>query len=252
MKNIISDEPIFKGTMVDMTWQEVKQEVEKDSIVLFPISVVEEHGPHMDLSPDIYLTNVICKIIKQDLEQKGIPTVIAPPYYWGINKATGKFPGSFSVKPETFKAILEDLIECFKIWGFTKIFTYNFHGDPLHTSTIENSINEIRDNLKIDVYDLETLSKEININIYNILPTRQEKYKPDYHAGAEETSMMFSFYPDRVRVNLATELKPQPTFEPLGYVGDPAHFGLENGGKKIELISERCVQVIEVFLKSRK
>jgi creatinine amidohydrolase len=225
MKNSITDESIFKGTMVEMTWQEVKREAEKDSIVLFPISVVEEHGPHLDLSPDIYLTNVICKLIKQNLEQKGISTVIAPPYYWGINKATGKFPGSFTVKQETFKAVLSDLIECLKVWGFTKIFTCNFHGDPLHTFTIETSINEIRDNLKIDVYDLESSSKEISDNI-NRLPARPGRYKPDYHAGAEETSMMWSFYPGKVRVDAATELKPQPTFEPLGYVGDPAHFEL--------------------------
>ena len=251
MKSSISDESIFKDTMVEMTWQEVKNEVEKDSIVLFPISVVEEHGPHLDLSPDIYLTNVICKLIKQNLELKGISTVIAPPYYWGINKATGKFPGSFTIKPETFKAVLADLIDCLKTWGFTKIFTYNFHGDPLHLSTIEASIKEIRGKLMIDVYDLESLSKETSNNI-NELPARPGRYKPDYHAGAGETSMMWSFYPEKVRLDIAKELKPQATFEPLGYVGDPANFEQEHGQGELNLIAKQSAQVIEAFLNHNK
>jgi creatinine amidohydrolase len=94
--DIQPDNSIFKDTMVDMTWPEVKKAAENGAIVLFPIAVVEEHGPHMDLSPDIYQTCLGCRFLKQELEKKGIHSVIAPPYYWGINAATGRFPGSFT------------------------------------------------------------------------------------------------------------------------------------------------------------
>jgi creatinine amidohydrolase len=133
----LKDKSIFSQTMIEMTWQEVQQEAENNSIVLFPISVVEEHGPHMDLSPDIYGANIYCKMIKMKLKEIGINSIIAPPYYWGINKASGKFPGSFTVKPETLRTILFELIECLIHWGFTRVFTFNIHGDSLHRDTIE-------------------------------------------------------------------------------------------------------------------
>jgi creatinine amidohydrolase len=90
------DKSIFKDTMVEMSWQEVQKAAKNGAVVIFPIAVVEEHGPHMDLSPDIYLTSLGCRFLKQDLAKKGIEAIIAPPYYWGINQATGDFPGSFT------------------------------------------------------------------------------------------------------------------------------------------------------------
>jgi creatinine amidohydrolase len=249
----LSDKSIFSDTMVELTWQEVKREAEKKSIVLFPISVVEEHGPHMDLSPDIYGTNIICKLIKFKLESKAINSIIAPPYYWGINMATGRFPGSFTVKPETFKAFLTDTIECLKSWGFTAIFTLNLHGDSLHRSTLESSINEIRNNSDIDVYNLFSLSKQIIKTHQPFRPPRAGRFSPDIHAGAAETALIRAYHPDKVNVKLARQLKPQSSFsEPLGYVGDPANFELENEKDAAYNIADFYVQVIETFLKTKK
>lgn len=150
------DKSIFGDTMVEMTWEEIKKEADNGAIVLFPIAVVEEHGPHMNLSPDIYLTCLDCRLLKKRLEKKGIRALIAPVYYWGINsdKNLRKFPGTFSVKPETFKAILKDNMECLKLWGFKEIFCVNLHGDPRHRSVLDSSIDEIRKTSGIDVYDV--------------------------------------------------------------------------------------------------
>jgi creatinine amidohydrolase len=247
-----SDKSIFTDTMVEMTWEDVKKEAERESVVLFPIAVIEEHGPHMDLSPDIYLTYYVCKLIKQNLEKKGIRAIIAPPYYWGINQSTGMFPGSFTVKPETFTALLSDSIECLKSWGFTKVFTCNLHGDPLHRSTLESAVYTIRTNLKIDVYNVDSLSSIVEIQNPPVFPAiRSGKYSPDYHAGADETSMMWSCYPDKVNIELAKKLKPQSTFEPLGYVGDPASFELEKGLDSLSATAEYAALLIEAFLKHK-
>jgi creatinine amidohydrolase len=247
--NDIYNLSIFSETMVEMSWQEVKKEAENKSIVLFPISVVEEHGPHMDLSPDIYGANIICKLIKYKLGEDNIQSIIAPPYYWGINKATGRFPGSFSVRPETFKAVLFDIIGCLKSWGFTKVFAFNIHGDSLHCSTLESSINDIRRDLRIDVYNLFSLSKQVIKNHEPFRSTRDGKYSPDYHAGATETALMWAYYPNKVKVEIAEGLKPQSSFEePLGYVGDPASFKLENEKEASIKIAEFYVKVIEIFL----
>ncbi len=44
---IPADKSIFTDTMAELTWPEVKQESKQGAVVVFPIAVVEEHGPHI-------------------------------------------------------------------------------------------------------------------------------------------------------------------------------------------------------------
>lgn len=244
-----SDLSIFTDTMVEMTWIEVKEAAERGDSVLFPIAVVEAHGPHMDLSPDIYIAYLFSKFLKNNLLEKGINTIIAPPYYWGINSVTGKYPGSFTVRPETFKAILFDIFTSLKQWGFSKVFIVNSHGDSAHTEVIEESIKEIKKNMDMQIYNMGNLN--IKVNNAPIFPdTREGRFEPDIHAGAIETATMLTFYPQKVNKELALKLEPQSEFDPLAYCGDPARFNLE---KNIEEYFEADVELdslkIETILK---
>lgn len=221
-----NDLSIFTDTMVEMTWIEVKKSAENGDVVLFPVGIIEEHGPHMDLSPDVYMAYLFCRFLKQSLESKNIHSIIAPPYYWGISEDVKHYPGTFSIRPETFKSILVDLFHSLNSWGFTKVFIINSHGDPTHVSVIEQSVKEMRDNKNMKIYNLESL----NIDVENppIFPApREGRFEPDFHAGANETGAMYTFYPQKVNTELAKELTPQHSFHPLGYCGDPASFLLE-------------------------
>lgn len=101
---------IFHETMADMTYRQIEQAAEDDVLVLFPIAVIEEHGPHLCLGTDIYLSYSICKNIKHELEKKNISSIIVPPFYWGINHLTSGFTGSFNTKESTMKNALLDII----------------------------------------------------------------------------------------------------------------------------------------------
>ena len=46
---------IFKDTMSEMTYEQIEKLVEQEAIVLFPVGIIEEHGPHLPLGTDIYL-----------------------------------------------------------------------------------------------------------------------------------------------------------------------------------------------------
>lgn len=221
-----SDLSIFKDTMVEMTWVEVEESAKNRDIVLLPIGIVEEHGPHMDLSPDIYMAYHFCKYLKHNLDKKDIQAIIAPPFYWGVSEAVKKYPGTFSVRPETMKALLMDIFHSLQSWGFDKVFIVNAHGDQTHLRIIEDAINEIRAESDMQVYDLGNLNVQVE-NPPVFPPTREGRFEPDYHAGANETAAMFTFYPQKGNRDIARELKPQGTFDPLGYCGDPASFSLE-------------------------
>lgn len=223
---IQTDMSIFTDTMVEMTWVQVKESAENGDIVLFPIGIVEEHGPHMDLSPDIYCAYLSCRFLKQKLKQKGINSIIAPPYYWGISDDVKNYPGTFSVKPETFKAMLNDIFTSLNSWGFKYVFVLNAHGDPKHVDTMEQSIKIINDNTEMQVYYMGNLDIEVD-NPPTFPKQREGRFEPDFHAGAIETAIMNTYYPSKVNKNLAKDLKPQDNYDPLGYCGDPASFHME-------------------------
>lgn len=217
---------VFEDTMVEMTWQEVQTEADKGTVVLLPIGIVEGHGPHLDLSADFYLSTLNCRFLKQELGDRGITALIAPPVYWGISLDVAGYAGTFSVRPETMKGLLTDIFASLKSWGFRRVFVQNAHGDPLHIETIRSAIAGANEAPDFRVYFMWELEIEVENNII-FPPMREDRYQPDYHAGAVETAQMAAFFPEKVRSDLAKTLKPQDSFHPWAYCGDPANFDIE-------------------------
>ncbi len=217
---------VFEDSMVEMTWQEVQDGADRGAVVLLPIGIVEGHGPHLDLSADFYLSSLNCRFLKQELEEKGIESIIAPPFYWGISQDVKRYAGTFSVRPETMKGLLTDIFTSLKSWGFKRVFVQNAHGDPMHIDMIKSAIAQANETPEFKAYFLWELNIEVAHNI--TFPTmREDRFAPDYHAGAIETAQMAAFFPEKVRAEVAKTLKPQNSFHPLAYCGDPASFELE-------------------------
>lgn len=126
----------FSGTMAEMTFEQLESCDKKETAVLFPVGVIEEHGPHLPLATDILSSLEECRLIGAELERMGRKYLIAPPYYWGINHCTGGFGGSFSLRPETMRAVLCDILGNLHSFGFDKVYLDNAHGDPVHVSTL--------------------------------------------------------------------------------------------------------------------
>lgn len=270
---------IFAGTMADMTYQEVEKSIKENAIVLFPIGVIEEHGPHLPLGTDTYLTYGLLVHIQKRLDEMGVKSIIAPPFYWGINVATGGFVGSFSVKVETMKSVMKDTVDCLEKWGFRKVYLLNMHGDYLHSKTIVEVAKEIYES-------------EGNISVYDILPqffaerlglrgdepyilvqedeVTEGQQLPQYfdiHAGGFETSLMLVDFKELVDENRARTLKSSMTtlellrkwqsggeqakeVTPLGYCGDPSDISLEDAEKFIMDFTRVTAELIKNTLVS--
>lgn len=266
---------IFHDTMVDMPWQEVEKLANPETLVLFPIGVIEEHGPHKPLGTDVYLGYNQSRMIKQELEKRGVKTLIAPPFYWGINAVTGAWPGSFTSRPSTVKATLWDALASLKSWGFEKVVFVNHHGDPVHNQVIVDAIAEARRDFGVKAYFVtnEAYAKRLDfIGRDDVLIRKtpitggiDQKYV-DPHAGRVETSRFAAYYPDLLNSSMARELNPTQVtpeqFEiwlegwstakkmtPQGYVGDPAQFDPEQGKKENEAAVISMADVIDSFLK---
>jgi len=267
---------IFSETMADMTYQQIEKAAKQKLPILFPIAVIEEHGPHMCLGTDTYLTYNFCKKVRKGLLDMGFDCIIAPPYYWGINIATNGFAGTFTVKPEAMISVLCDLLECLKSWGFENIFLFNFHGDFKHNLTILNAAKKAYEELGIGAYFIVPdfflrraglSGKEPYVIGWPTKPETPSEYL-DLHAGGLETSLMVNDFPELVDVDLARSLKSSlTTFEglkiwqhggekakeitPLGYCGNPSAIDLEAAKAFEEEMIEGVSKIICDFLKGK-
>lgn len=240
--------------MADMNWKDIEELGHRDIPVLFPMGVIEEHGPHLPLATDIYLSYAICKRIKKEVEILNGNCLIAPPYYWGINSCTGAFPGSFSLKEETLKRVLRDIFENLNQFGFKRIYCVNQHGDPLHIRIIlkaiaeSNKQNNMNIKMLMEPFDLPNFN--LTGNEPHILLDKAEYPASlfpdnngllDIHAGAFETAGMEYFFKDLVDTEVAKKLNDYSlTYEkisiwmqggnaikdlvPLGYAGNPSEY----------------------------
>ena len=62
---------IFTDTMADMNWTDVKRHADEGAIVLLPLGVIEEHGPHLCTATDVYIAHMNCIYVKRKLERQG-------------------------------------------------------------------------------------------------------------------------------------------------------------------------------------
>ena len=269
MSYIHPNQNIFTNTMADINWTEIKQYADEDAVVLLPIGVIEEHGPHLCLAADIYAAHIYCLYIKQKLKQNGFSVVIAPPFYWGICQAAKGFIGSFNIREETAYALLFDILTTLKDFGFKKIFGINGHGDINHKITLVKAFKDAYEQLGITACitynDFMTEFLGYNKNdpwFYDVKVSEVNVSKaktPDVHSGDIETATIYAFYPDLVDTDKAKSLPDVPlgdNFEawmfggklkqlsPEGYLGSPACYENVNITQYLDDYSNRYTDAI--------
>jgi creatinine amidohydrolase len=268
---------VFDETMADMTWMEIEQAIQRGAVALLPTGVVEEHGPHLKLGVDVYIPLAISRLTKHELEKRGIPALIAPPFYWGINTATRGFPGSFTARKETAKACVYDILTSLRGWGIKFAFVFHWHAEVGHNSAILEAVAEARRDTGLNVFSILNESdikrfglagNENHICLQKNTPPLEPagaKYV-DAHAGSMETAIMTHYFPEQVNSELARTLKPTeltrhdlkgfagPAGEvrkmiPLGYFGNPAAYDADAGRELVETHARNCAGLIEAVVK---
>jgi creatinine amidohydrolase len=258
---------IFQDTIANMTFPEVAKAAEDRAVVLWALGVIEQHGPHLPLGTDVYMPSELLRRVRKLLAARAIPSVIMPPFYWGVNQVSGSFPGTFVVRPEVMTELMVDLIKSLKKDSFSTLFCISGHGDALHNRTISDAVARGADESGLHAYFIGAPSffKRIGIDSSSshILPTLSEvdRTRPyfDVHAGEFETSSMWAVYPGLVKDELlptltSTEFGIDDISEwrkggeharrktPQGYLGDPAAsnraFGERLMAEQAELIAE--------------
>ena len=265
----------LKNTMMGMTYEEVEEAVKNNAIVLFPVGVVEAHGPHLPLGADIFAALNQALEMKRYFEAEGGACVVAPPYYFGGTQAmTRQFAGTFTSSAENIIAAMSDILASLDRFGFQKTVILNAHGDDLHRMAVLNTIKEANKKLKMKTYwpeyeddvpyrgfrgDEDYLIKITPMQLdeaFEIEKWPEDEF--DIHASAFETALMMNICPDMVRTEKIEGLKPtmlkgverkkwnEGEIENIGlvpkaYVGDPISY---------KYIHANMDKVYEAFAKS--
>ena len=220
---------IFEGTIADMTWPAVDEAARRKAIMLVPIAVIEQHGPHLPLATDIYGAYLLSVRIRAELADAGVEALVAPPYYFGMNPTTGMFTGSLHIDRETMVTITTQLLLNYSRWGFQRQFILNHHGDPTHNDAIMEAIRSVRSQGVDAVYTMGGFVRQFIEEAYTSafhkplpLPesallqapeseqtksARERFTRSTLHVHAEEfeTSMIMRWYPDVL--DAGTEVK---------------------------------------------
>jgi creatinine amidohydrolase len=269
---------IFEETMAHMTYLQIEEAAREGSIILFPTGVIEEHGPHLPLAVDVYGSYVQSRMVKSELEKKGIKALIAPPFYWGINLATNSFAGSFTCREETVTSVLRDVLASLKRWGFSQVFFINHHLDGDHMQAVDKAIRKARMEIGIEAYwildqfvakPLGLKGDETHLLLHrSLMGLGTPSPYLNIHAEAYETSFMWLYLPELVDLEVLRKLEPtQLTMKdllvwrkggvearkitPQGYFGDPTAANPERGKEAMETYGEVVAEVIEAFLQGR-
>ena len=250
---------IFHDTMADMTFREIEAAAREGAIVLWGLGVIEEHGPHLPLATDVYVPYATLRAVRRMLAERGVPSVIAPLFYWGVNAATSAFAGSFVVRPEVMIELMKDVFRSLRKDGFGSVYCLSGHGDAAHNCALLEGVSAGSAYGAIDGTLIVTPAAAARFGFdagdpYLVVtqpaPRPAEPYL-DIHAGSDETSMIWGHFPDVVRDDVLPALAPtnyvlEDLLEwrkgeqhavrktPDGYLGDPAAARPERGVGLIE------------------
>jgi creatinine amidohydrolase len=193
----------FPQRLAELTWVELRDLDRSRAVVLLPLGVVEEHGPHLPVAIDTYIAEALAADVARRLviARPGITVLLAPTLAFGAGGANefadqGAHPGTYGLRPSTLRAGLADLGAALARNGFGSIFVINFHAVPRHLVAIADATDFVAESFGVTMLSPVDLSWADSASRARGTAARRRALSPaalaragtDIHAGVDETS----------------------------------------------------------------
>lgn len=109
----------------ELRWPEIDALDRDRTVILIPTGAIEQHGPHLPVDTDIHDSYELS--LRAATAAPG-PVVVAPPVWWGTSPHHMAYPGTISLRLETFAALLSDICASIAHHGFRRLILVNGHG----------------------------------------------------------------------------------------------------------------------------
>lgn len=108
--------------ITDMNWQMVEDYLKHDDRAILPLGSTEQHAG-LSLSVDSILSE---KVAIDAAKPLGVP--VFPVVSYGLTPYFLGYPGSISLRVDTYTRIVRDILDCLARQGFRRILIVNGHG----------------------------------------------------------------------------------------------------------------------------
>lgn len=105
-----------------MSWMEVEAYLRSDDRAVLPLGSVEQHA-YLSLATDMILAE---RVAVDAAEPLGVPVFPAVPY--GLAAYFSAYPGTVTLRPGTYSALVNDILDSLHGSGFRRILLVNGHG----------------------------------------------------------------------------------------------------------------------------
>ncbi|MGI0129820.1 MAG: creatininase family protein, partial [Thermoplasmata archaeon] len=108
--------------IADLNWMQLEAHLEQDDRIVLPLGSTEQHA-YLSLATDAILAE---RVAVEAAEPVGVPVLAALAY--GLTAYFAAYPGSPTVRPETYIAFVGELLESLRGQGFRRFLLVNGHG----------------------------------------------------------------------------------------------------------------------------
>jgi creatinine amidohydrolase len=106
----------------EMNWMQVEDYLRRDDRCVVPLGSTEQHA-YLSLSVDSILSE---RVAAEAAEPLGVP--VFPVVAYGITPYFKAYPGTLSLRLDTYLALVRDLLDGLALAGFRRILLCNGHG----------------------------------------------------------------------------------------------------------------------------
>jgi creatinine amidohydrolase len=173
----------------DKTWEELKEYVNKDSLIILPVGQTEEHGLHLPVESDARIATEVAREIAEEVEND-VPVLVMPTVWAGYSPNAmnlKQWPGTIQVRISVVIEYIYDITASLVKMGFKKIVILDAHGQ--HAPILNIVTKRIAD--EFDVYPALTSPLTMCAKEFN--EVRKSERGGVLHACEYETSLMMLF-----------------------------------------------------------
>lgn len=169
-----------------MTWQEAQQHITRDNRIIIGFGSTEQHGPLGELGTDFFIAKYFANKLA---ESTGV--LLGPVIPIGMSYHHMGFPGTISIRANTYRLMVIDILKSLYAHGCRRIFIVNGHGG--NEKPIANAIKHVQ----ADHHDLKIQSPLCPL-FYEIAQEVPFEDRAS-HAGGLEISLLQAIRPDAKR-----------------------------------------------------
>lgn len=119
----------MKYLWAEHTWEDIRDAAQEGALVVAPFGSTEQHGPMLPLDTDVRIAERLAGLgAIRAWDKHGIRSLVLPTSPFGLAEHHMSFAGTITLQPETYVALIADVLRCVVRHGFRKIAVITGHG----------------------------------------------------------------------------------------------------------------------------